>query len=293
MSDVSLAKIGEQLERLARSVEGARALAGAAYERSARWPERLEEIRSGEQWRQAYAQAEPLVSVRMATWNRAELLVERALASVQRQTYSNWEAVVVGDACTDDTEERIAALGDPRIRFHNLATHSRYPQDPRQRWLVIGMVPMNTAARMARGSWIAPLDDDDEWEDDHLEVLVEAALSTRAELVYGRFRGLLHDPPMEAVMGAWPPRKGEFAFQAAIYNAALRELEYDPMCRFLDEPGDWNLARRMWEAGVRFELVDRIVSTWHCETAPPWLVSWFEEHPPPDGARRARARRGP
>ena len=48
------------------------------------------------------------MTVRIATWNRAELLVERALASLRAQGYERWEAIVVGDACTDDTADRIA-----------------------------------------------------------------------------------------------------------------------------------------------------------------------------------------
>ena len=51
-----------------------------------------------------YRDAEPLISVLMPTYNRAELLRERSVASVLRQTYSRFEIVIVGDACTDHTE---------------------------------------------------------------------------------------------------------------------------------------------------------------------------------------------
>jgi len=119
--DLELAKIHARLDHLAKVVDQARALAAAAYERQEEAPKRLARIRASEGWRCAYAEPEPLVTVRIATKDRAELLVERALASVRRQTYSRWEAVVVGSACSDDTEERIAALGDSRIRFHNRA----------------------------------------------------------------------------------------------------------------------------------------------------------------------------
>jgi glycosyltransferase involved in cell wall biosynthesis len=50
---------------------------------------------------------------------------------------------------------------------------------------VAGTHPFNEAVSHARGTWIAPIDHDDEWEPDHLEVLVGAALRSRAELVYG------------------------------------------------------------------------------------------------------------
>lgn len=256
------AEIQAELKRLGRAVEQARGLAAAAYERLEDGRGRLERIRAGEDWARAYSEPEPLVSVRIATWNRAELLVESALAAVRRQTYTRWEAVVVGDCCTDDTAERVAALGDPRIRFRNLPVQGPYPEDPVQRWMVAGVPAMNAGLRMAAGSWIAPLDDDDDWEDDHLEALLATARGEEAEFAYGRARCTLEGAPTGKSVGAWPPRYGEIDLTASLYNATLREFEHDQACRLLGEGNDWNLVRRMWEAGVRFAFLDREVSSY-------------------------------
>lgn len=260
--DSEIAKLDTKLDRLADAVADLRALVGATYERLEGGRERLERLRESDMWRRAYAEPEPLVTVRIATWNRAELLVERALASALRQTYSRWEAVVVGDACTDDTEERIAQLGDSRIRFHNLPVHGPYPEHEIKRWMIGGVPAMNTGLRLARGSWIAPLDDDDEWEDDHIEVLLGAALEKKAEFAYGRALCTLEGASIDKTVGAWPPSYGEIDLTASIYNAALRRFEHDQVSMHLGEGNDWNLVRRMWEAGVRFEFVDRVVSTY-------------------------------
>lgn len=263
--DPEVARIDAKLDRLAQSVADLRSLVGATYERLEGGRERLEQLRATELWRSAYAETEPLVTVRIATWNRAELLIERALASVLRQTYSRWEAVIVGDCCTDDTEERLAAIGDPRIRFHNLPAHGPYPDDPIKRWMIGGVPAMNEGLRRAKGSWVAPLDDDDEWEDDHLEVLLAAALAGQSEFVYGRARCAVDGAPIDKSVGAWPPTYGEIDLTAALYVTALREFEHDPVTRFVGEGNDWNLVRRMWAAGVRFEFVDRFVSTYHMD----------------------------
>ena len=138
---------------------------------------------------EAAFRGDPLVTVRIGTYQGARVLCERALASVRRQTYAHWEAVVVGDGCTDDTAERVADLADPRITFHNRPVNGPYPQDTRRRWQVAGSHAFNEAADRARGRWIAPLDQDDEWDDDHLLVLLRTAQQTRAELVYGRMTG--------------------------------------------------------------------------------------------------------
>lgn len=59
-----------------------------------------------------------LVTVVMPTHNRAHLL-PRAIGSVLRQTYANWELHVVDDGSVDDTQEVLAGYADePRIRTH-------------------------------------------------------------------------------------------------------------------------------------------------------------------------------
>ena len=267
------AALQRQVDELRQAAEHERRLGTTAHERAACWPQRLEELRASEAWARAYAEPEPLVTVRIATWNRAELLVERALASLRAQGYERWEAIVVGDACTDDTAERLAALGDPRVRFDQPAAAGPLSRRPARALAGRGH-PADEPRRASwrRGTWIAPLDDDDEWEPDHLEVLLAAARREEAELAYGRLRGVHHDPPVTIEIGHWPPRIGDFGFQAAIYNAALRDFGYDPACRHVGEPGDWNLARRMWEAGVRFTFVDRVVATWHVQRG---REEWF------------------
>ena len=58
----------------------------------------------------------PLVSIITATYNRSNVL-GYTLRSVQRSTVADWEHLVIGDACTDDTARVVAGLGDPRVRF--------------------------------------------------------------------------------------------------------------------------------------------------------------------------------
>ena len=182
---------------------------------------------------------------------------------MRRQTYENWQAIVIGDCCTDDTAERVAALGDPRIHYENLPVRGPYPEDPREGILVYGAAAAERARSLVEGQWVAQIDDDDEWDDDHLEVLLDAAVRSRAEIVYGKWRqrDASNGRVFARDFGEWPLRIEQFAFQAAIYHAGLAPLGHDTNTRFSGEPGDWNRARRFWEAGVRFSFLDRIVST--------------------------------
>ena len=170
-----------------------------------------------------HADPQPLVSVLIATYNRRELLIERALRSVQQQTYRHLEVIIVGDGCTDDTEQAVARLGDPRITFINLP-HAPRPQDSYHQWLVAGAAPGNEALRRARGQWIAWLDDDDEFSADHVETLLAEACARRLEFVYGQM-------DMEMSPGTWqpngrfPPKAGKICHGAVFYaGAALHDL---------------------------------------------------------------------
>lgn len=200
----------------------------------------------------------PLVSVTTPTWNRAELLTTRTLPSLIRQTYTNWEAVVVGDGCTDDTAERIAALGDPRIRFENLRERGRYPEDPFHRWMVAGCAPANRALELARGEWIGYLDDDDVLVEDHLETLVGFARESRAELVFGA--GEFQRSPEEWLrIGKLPPLPGNVMHSSVLYRSYLKAFRYDVEAWKESIGADAHLWGRMYAAGVRFAFLDRVV----------------------------------
>jgi hypothetical protein len=270
----------EALKEIKGRLADAQALTARAYEHAQEWPAQLRRVREDPDYARAWEDPNPLISVRIATYQNAELLCERALASVLRQGYENWECIVVGDAEPDTTAERVETIGDPRIRFLNLPFRGPYPDDPVTRWKVAGIAAMNRGAREARGAWIAPLDHDDEWEDDHIEALLAHARSSRAELVYGKLR--VRDAAslrlVNNVVGAWPPVLGEFGLQGTIYHAGLRCFEMDPNARFADEPGDWNLARRLWEAGVRFAFLDQIVTTYYWAPVDPAGRAWLAEN---------------
>ena len=207
---------------------------------------------------------EPLVSVRIATYNRGRTLVERAIASVLRQSYKNFEIVVIGDHCADDTEQRINALRDPRVRFYNLWERTRYPADPASRWQVAGALPMNHATQLARGEWIAPLDDDDEFSEDHLEVLVRACLENRWEFAYGKVE-MEMEPGVWRLVGRYPPIHANICHLSVLYHANLRFFDLNVTAWKLDEPGDWNLWRRMKAAGVQMGFVDQVVGKHYLE----------------------------
>lgn len=276
--DARLAEIEAQLTQL-------RQLVLRAYEATPLFAARLLERRREPAWNRAY-EPDPLVTVRIGAHRGGDLLFERALRSVRAQTHPHWEAIVVCDGPEPDTAARIAALGDAHIRCVQRPRNGPYPAEPHARWLVAGTHPFNEGAALAAGAWIAPLDQDDEWSEDHLAVLLARAVETRAEVVYGRMHAQVADAG-RTWFGAWPPQPGDFAFQAGIVHGGLTDFLYDVNAHLAGEAGDWNLARRMLEAGVRFDFVERVVGTYHVAPGDPDALAWWRTRIAERGAEPA------
>lgn len=114
----------------------------------------------------------PAVSVIIATYNRSSVL-RYAIRSVLDSTRTDWELIVVGDHCTDDTEACVAAFADPRIRFVNLPERSGDQS-----------APNNHGLELARGQYVAFLNHDDMYLPEHLEVAVRALEQGSADMVW-------------------------------------------------------------------------------------------------------------
>ena len=100
--------------------------------------------------------ADPRVSIVTATYRRP-LVLRHAIASVLGQDMPEWELIVVGDGCRDETEEVVRGFADPRIRFVNLPANSGCQS-----------APNNEGVRLARAPMLAFLNQDDLWFPDHL-----------------------------------------------------------------------------------------------------------------------------
>lgn len=223
--------------------------------------ERLALTRASESYEVALSDPEPLVTVRIPSHRKTEELIELAIASVRAQSYERYEIVVVNDGPNPRTSSAIQKLGDPRIRYFELPEQHPYPTDRHRRWMVAGSPGMNLGADVARGSWIAPLDDDDEFSTDHIETLLALAHRSGSELAYGAVLQKHLTNGTESVIFSDPPQINEFSFLGALYLADLRFFRWDTESWIVSEPGDWNLMRKMKLAGVRMAATSHIVGT--------------------------------
>jgi len=93
----------------------------------------------------------PRVSVVVPAFNQSGYLAE-ALSSALAQTMPDLEVIVVDDGSTDDTAAVCASFRDARLHYVHQGNDG-----------TMGVGARNRAMLLARGEWIAPLDQDDRW----------------------------------------------------------------------------------------------------------------------------------
>ena len=99
----------------------------------------------------------PVISIVIPTYNHAKF-ISKALESVIDQTYKNWEAIIIDNNSTDDTDKVINQYDDPRIKYLKINNNGVIAKS------------RNLGIKEAKGEWIAFLDSDDWWTKDKLEV---------------------------------------------------------------------------------------------------------------------------
>lgn len=196
------------------------------------------------------------VSVVIPTYHRNDFLVNRALASVLRQTVKPAEIIVVHDGNDPADIDRLRSVLPGGVTLLSIP-RQHYPEDPGQRWCVLGLNARNRGLDYASGDYIAPLDDDDEWTDDHIEVLQRAVELSGADFAYGMSQYHWPDKRFQTA-GSWPPGMGAFCDGAQLYRNGMG-YRYDPDCISRGLPEDGDLWTRMFEGGVKFTFTARIV----------------------------------
>lgn len=171
----------------------------------------------------------PIISIVMATYNRSNI-ISYAIESVLNQTLTDWELIIVGDGCTDETEQVINVFQDQRIVFHNLPTNHGEQS-----------VANNFGMKKARGRYLAFLGHDDMWFPKHLE----NAITTMKENA---------DVKMVCCPTLFIPHDAKIEVLGIFKNSLVRSGEYMPtsswvmLTEFARAVGEWKSAWTLKEA---------------------------------------------
>ncbi len=201
---------------------------------------------------------EPLISVIIPAYNAAAYIAQ-TIDSVVRQTYANFEVIVVNDG-SDDTESferELAGYGD-RIRY--IFQQNGGPSSAR-----------NTGIRAAQGELVAFLDSDDIWEPEFLATQVACfRRNSKLDLVWCNCSRLGASANERTQFDFYPPRRPvtlesliriqnvpvtstvvarkETVIGAGLFDVSMRRAE------------DFDLWLRMATRGAQFDFQDQVLA---------------------------------
>lgn len=193
----------------------------------------------------------PRLTIIIPTYNWSSVL-PFSIGSVLRQTFTDWELLVIGDACTDDSESVVRPFataagqdenGHDRIRWINL------PENAGSQY-----APNNEGLRQARGELIAYLGHDDLWLPHHLQTQV-AAIDAGADLAHSIIDWIYPENWVSPI-NLFP----QFCVTSSVVHRRhiAEDLGGWRDYRDIELPTDIDLWYRIHGAGYRMALVPRL-----------------------------------
>ncbi len=193
----------------------------------------------------------PRVTIIIPTYNWATVL-PYSIGSVLDQTFTDFELLVVGDCCTDESEQVVEdiAAKDPRVRWINLETNAGEQSGPN-----------NEGLRQAKGEIIAYLGHDDLWLPRHLERLVNA-IDAGADLAYGIMEeyDVSGTKPKASMQFVEENTNGMWLVPGSVAHRAevTKQLNGWRYFRAIDDNPDTDLWERARKAGFKYKFVPHV-----------------------------------
>jgi len=181
---------------------------------------------------------EPLVSIIIATYNR-ERYIKKALESALNQTYKNFEIIVIDDSENEETEKIIKLLNRKEIKYIKNEVRLGFVKS------------LNKSIGIAKGKYIARLDDDDSWCDTKkLEKQIKFLEENPGYVLVGG-GAILIDEKGKELRRFLPPERNEkirelmlfdclFSHSTVVFKKNTWKLTYGYDER-LDSAEDWDL----------------------------------------------------
>ena len=118
----------------------------------------------------------PLVSIITPTYN-SEKFINETIGSVLKQTYKNWELILIDDASTDDTLRIIKSYIKNNFNISLIRNSSNQGAG----------VSRNKGILEAKGDFIAFLDADDTWRPNKLKTQIKFMIENNVDVCYSSY----------------------------------------------------------------------------------------------------------
>jgi teichuronic acid biosynthesis glycosyltransferase TuaG len=179
---------------------------------------------------------EVFVSVVIPAYN-AQKYIEKTVRSVLKQTYTNFEIVIVDDCSTDETYTILQALEkeDKRIRVLQNETNSGVS------------ITRNYAIAESKGKYVVLLDADDLWVETKLEKQVQLLEKTKAQIAYCSY-GFIDENDKEILRPFIVPETTNFEATLAksVISCSTAMLERQLFEKYTFEPDVYHEDYVLW-----------------------------------------------
>jgi len=212
----------------------------------------------------------PLVSVVMLTYKRADI-APKAIESILNQNYKNFEFIILNDGSPDNTDEVIAEYlkKDSRIRYY---------KNEKNKGIAYSR---NRVAELARGKYIAIMDDDDESLPDRIEEQA-AYLENHPEItaVAGQIIGLPRIPLNHNEIATGLIQYNNFGNSNVMYRrqfAKNNKIKYNTKLKASE---DWDFWLKMLFAGAKFAALTQDLHIRHGDSIKHYKTTYEAENEP-------------
>ena len=198
----------------------------------------------------------PTVSCVTPTWGRHDLLLQRAIPSVAAQDYDGpMEHIVVSDGPDPELLRKLPrTLKDAgNLWYEELSVH-----DPDAQW---GHYARLHGIDLAKGDYIAYLDDDNGWRPDHVRRLVQA-LEANPDAGFAYPLMAVHGRGREYVIGTDPPVGGQIDTSMIVHRRELLDVAGWQWFEGITTI-DWDLVSRWVRAGVTWTQVRSVTCDYY------------------------------
>lgn len=192
----------------------------------------------------------PIVSVIIPTYNRAKFL-SCAVESVLKQTFRNFELIIVDDGSRDNTQEVVSRYEDKRIKYvkHEINRGLNFAR--------------NTGISYSRGKFIAFLDSDDEWMVRKLEKQLKIFRESNCKnlgVVYVGMKLIFAEGKAKYVI---PKKRGDIS-EFQLRNDGVRGGSNALVCKkIFEKEGNFDESKYLWGGWDDVEMWIRAAKNWN------------------------------
>lgn len=193
----------------------------------------------------------PVISVLMAVHNCDNFLIA-AVNSVYKQTFTNFEFIIIDDASTDNTASILKSFYDPRIRVIRNESN-------------LGLTrSLNIGLAQARGEWIARMDADDVMLPHRLQTQLEKVTGTNSSVCFSR--AIVQEENNNYFKWTWVEQPWDVSVWAGLFGASYgvhpsvmikrsTMLQFGGYDEAYPKAQDYELFDRMCAAGEVFTYI--------------------------------------